>query len=163
MHFYYISSQNTADMTKKESIEQFLAPRKLAIAGVSRNSKKFGNMIFKELIEKGFDVCPINPKAEEIEGVRCYKSITDIPGGYEKLLVATPKEQTDEAIAEAAKKGINHIWVQQMANTKETQNIARENNVELIDKECIFMFAEPVKGVHKFHQVVWKLFGLMPK
>jgi uncharacterized protein len=150
-------------MTKKESINQFLAPKKIAVAGVSRNSKKFGYEVFKELRQRGFDICPINPNADEIDGVKCYKSVTEIPAGYEKLFIVTPKNDTDIMLKQGIDKGIKHIWVQQMSNTNETAKIAKEAGVELIDKECIFMFAEPVNSVHKFHRFLWKVFGQLPK
>lgn len=150
-------------MNKKQSIEEFLAPKKIAIAGVSGNSKKFGYTIFNELRQKGFDVCPINPKIEEIDGLKAYKSVVEIPNDYEKLYIVTPKSETDAIIKQAAEKGIKHVWVQQMSNTKETAQIAKDNNIDLIDKECMFMFAEPTKGIHKFHKTIRSLFGLMPK
>lgn len=149
-------------MSKKQSIEKFLAPKKLAIAGVSANSKKFGYAIFKELRQKGYDICPINPKINELEGVKCYSSVADIPDDYEKLFIVTPKSSTDEILKQAIEKGIKHIWIQQTANTKESSVIAKENNIELIEKECIFMFAEPT-SIHKFHKNIWKIFGLLPK
>lgn len=150
-------------MTKKESIQRFLAPKKIAIAGVSRNNKKFGYAIFNELRQKGFDICPVNPNVDEIDGIKCFKTVAEMPAGYEKLFIVTPKSETDEIVKKAAEKGIKHIWVQQMSNTDKTQTIAKEHGVELIDKECIFMFAEPVTSVHKFHRFIWKVFGKLPK
>ncbi|MDX9697083.1 MAG: CoA-binding protein [Bacteroidales bacterium] len=150
-------------MTKKESIQQFLAPKRIAIAGVSRNNKKFGYVIFNELRQKGFEICPINPTTETIDGITCYKSVSEIPANYEKLFIVTPKNETDEIIRQAAKKGIKHIWVQQMSNTSETSKIANEFGIDLINNECIFMFAEPVTSVHKFHRFIWKVFDKLPK
>ncbi len=150
-------------MSKKQSITEFLAPKKLAIAGVSANTKKFGYAIFNELRQKGYDICPIHPSLEELEGVKCYKSVIDIPTDYEKLFIVTPKDVTNEILKQASEKGIKHVWVQQTSGTKETNHIAKEKGIELIDKECIFMFAEPVKSIHKFHKAIWKLFGLLPK
>ncbi|OFX88051.1 MAG: hypothetical protein A2W99_11135 [Bacteroidetes bacterium GWF2_33_16] len=150
-------------MTKKESISNFLAPKKLAIAGVSRNTKKFGYAVFNELRQKGFDICPINPKADEIDGVKCYKSVSEIPAGYDKLFIVTPKNDTDIMLKQAVDKGIKHVWVQQMSNTTETAKIAESGGIELIEKECIFMFAEPVTSIHKFHHFLWKVFGQLPK
>jgi uncharacterized protein len=150
-------------MNKKQSIQEFLAPKKIAVAGVSGNIKKFGYAIFKELREKGFDICPINPNLEEVDGVKAYKSVLDIPDGYEKLFIVTPKIETDAIIKQAAEKGIKHIWVHQTSNTKETEIIAKNLNLDLIHKECIFMFADPVQSIHKFHKTIWKLLGLLPK
>lgn len=150
-------------MSKKESIANFLEPKKIAIAGVSANTKKFGYAIFNELRQKGFDICPINPNLQEVDGVKCYSSVNEIPDTYEKLFIVTPKTETDKILTEAAQKGIKHIWIQQMSNTSETAKIAKEKNIDLIDKECIFMYAEPVTSIHKFHRTLRKIFGLMPK
>lgn len=150
-------------MNKKQSIQEFLSHKKMAIAGVSGNPKKFGYAIFKELREKGYDICPINPKLEELDGVKAYKSVSEIPDAYEKLFIVTPKTETDSIIKQAAEKGIKHIWVQQISNTKETEAIAKDLNIDLIHKECIFMFAEPVQSIHKFHKTIWKILGLLPK
>ena len=150
-------------MNKKESIEKFLSSKKIAIAGVSGNKKKFGYTIFNELRQKGFNICPINPTLDKIDEVKVYNSVLDIPNDYEKLFIVTPKSETDKIIKQATEKGIKHVWVQQMSNTKETALLAKENNIELIEKECIFMFAEPVQSIHKFHKTIWKILGLLPK
>src|SRR3989339_113723 len=121
-------------MTKRESINDFLNAKKFAMVGVSTNKNKFGYVIFKELREKGF----------EIDGVKCYKSVDEIPSDFEKLYLLTQKTQTNEILTQASRKGLKHIWVQQMSHTAETEKIAKENNVNLIHKSCIFMFANPV-------------------
>ena len=150
-------------MNKKESIKKFLEPKKIAIAGASANPKKFGYAVFKELRQKEYDVCPINPKLADLEGVKCYPSVNEMPDEYEKLFIVTPKTATDEILKQAAQKGIKHVWIQQTANTKDSSTIAKENNIDLIEKECIFMFAEPVSSIHKFHRTIWKIFGMLPK
>ena len=147
----------------KKAIENFFEPRKMAIAGVSRNPKKFGHVLFKELSEKGIEILPINPKTEEINGVKCYKSVAELPADIKSILIVTPKEETDAILREAINKGIPNIWVQQMSETEETMKIAEEYQVEIIYKKCAFMFAEPIKSFHKFHRTLVKLFGGMPK
>ena len=66
-------------MITKASVDQFLDQKAIAIVGVSRSGKKFGNAIFRELRDKGVGVVPVNPNAEEIEGVRCYADVKDVP------------------------------------------------------------------------------------
>lgn len=150
------------NVTKKE-IENFLEPRKLAIAGVSRNNKKFGYAIFKNLLDKGYDVLPVNPNAQLIDGINCFKTVSELPADITSLLIVTPKAQTDSILREAINKGIKNIWVQQMSETEQTIKIAEEYEVEIIHNKCIFMFSEPVSGVHKFHRTILKLFGSLPK
>lgn len=148
---------------RKEQISNFFEPKKLAIAGVSRNEKKFGNVIFKELRNKEFDVIPINPNVDEIQGVKCYRTIEDIPTDIDSLLIITPKKQTDTVLKLAIQKGIKNIWVQQMSETENTLKIAEEYNKEIIHHKCVFMFADPVAGVHKFHRAISKILGKLPK
>lgn len=147
----------------KKTIENFFLPRKIAVAGVSRNPKKFGYVIFSELVKKGFELFPVNPNTDEIDGVKCYRQVTELPSEVKSLLIATPKSETDNALRGAINKGIPNIWVQQMSETADTIKIAEEYQVELIHHKCIFMFAEPVGGVHKFHRAMVKLFGGLPK
>lgn len=137
--------------------------QKIAIAGVSSNPKRFGYTIFNDLRKKGFDICPVNPKAKDIDGVKFYASISDVPDEYKKLFIVTPKTATNEVLKEASKKGINHVWIQQTANTKESAVLAKANNIELIEKECIYMYTEPVAGMHKFHRTINKIFSLLAK
>lgn len=147
----------------KNQIDTFFDQKKLAIAGVSRNEKKFGHVIFKELSKAGYEILPINPNTEEINGTKCYASVEDLPQDVESILIATPKFNTDEILRNSINKGIKNIWVQQMSHTKDTIKIAEEYDQEIIHNKCIFMFAEPVKGVHKFHRTINKIFGNLPK
>jgi predicted CoA-binding protein len=148
---------------RRQQIDDFFKGKQIAIAGVSRNPKKFGYTVFKELSSKGYEILPVNPNAEEIEGVRCYKDIASLPDHVESMLIITPKEQTDALLREGINKGIKNIWVQQMSNTQETLRIAEEYHKEIIFGKCIFMFSEPVASIHKFHRSLVKLFGGLPK
>jgi uncharacterized protein len=150
-------------MVSKKDIENFLEPKKLAIAGVSRNPKKFGYSVYHELKKSGYTVYPINPNTDEIEGEKCYAAVSDLPGDVKHLLIVTPKKDTDTVLREAINKGITRIWVQQMSETAETIRIAEEFHVEMITNKCIFMFAEPVAGFHKFHKTLVRIFGRLPK
>jgi uncharacterized protein len=146
-----------------EQIQGFVNTRKFIMAGVSRNTKKFGYQTYQNLLDKGYDIIPVNPNADEINGTKCYRTISDVPSGITHLLIMTSKDQTDALVREAAKKGITHIWVQQTSNTKDTEKIAAELNINLVQNKCIHMFTDPVNSVHKFHKSILKLFGILPK
>jgi predicted CoA-binding protein len=149
--------------TTRAQINKFFEADRIAIAGVSRNEKKFGNQILKELVKKNYDIIPINPNAEEIEGRKCYRSVDELPEGIKSILIATPKKQTDETLRKAINKGMANIWIQQMSETENTLKIAEENQKEIIFDKCVFMFAEPVAGVHKFHRTILTIFGKLPR
>jgi predicted CoA-binding protein len=150
-------------MVTLNEIQKFLEPRKMAMAGVSRNPKKFGGAIFKELKEKGFDLYPINPNAEEIQGIKCYKSVDELPAGVEHLFIVTSKGETETIARAAVKKGMKMVWIQQHSDTPEAVKIIEEAGIPLIHKKCMMMFADPVKSFHGFHRFFVKTFGGYPK
>jgi uncharacterized protein len=147
----------------KKAIESFLSSKKIAIAGVSRDSKKFGYSVFTALSEKGFDVYPINPNTNSIGGTPCFQSISTLPSDVKNLLILTPRNQTAQLIGEAAAQGISNVWIQQMSETPEAIQLAESNHIQLVSKQCILMWADPVNSIHKFHKSIKKIFGLLPK
>ncbi len=147
----------------KAAIDSFLAIRRVAVAGVSRDPKKFGHLVFKLLKEKGFEVYPINPEIDQIAGVPCFHSVSALPLNVHSLLIITQKKQTKSVVAEAVAKGIDNIWIQQMSDTPEAIELASSHPVNLVTGECILMHLDPVTGIHKFHRTVKKLFGLYPR
>jgi predicted CoA-binding protein len=149
--------------TVRQQIDDFLKSKHIALAGVSRNKKKFGYQCYKALLEKGYSVYPMNPNAENIDGKKCFKRIADLPSEVDSILIVTPGKSTDEVLRQAIERGMKNIWVQQMSETKGTLSIAEEYQKEIVTGKCIFMFAEPVAGVHKFHRMLVKWFGALPK
>ena len=150
-------------MTTLNEIQKFLEPKKMAIAGASRNPKKFGGAVFKELKEKGFELYPVNPNADEIQGVKCYKSVADLPGDVSRLFIVTPKQETVAVVNAATVKGMKMIWIQQKSETPEAVKTVEDAGIPLIYNKCMFMFADPVKGPHNVHRFFVKLFGGYPK
>jgi len=149
-------------MATLRQIEEFLGSEPIAMAGVSRNPKKFGFAAFRELKEKGMNIIPVNPHAEEIHGTKVYHDIKSLPDNVGGLIVMTGKDQTAGVIREAREKGIRQIWVQQMAESKEALKELEESGVNFITKECILMHYKP-HSIHKFHAAIRKLFRTFPR
>jgi predicted CoA-binding protein len=149
-------------MVKLKQIEEFIASGPIAMAGVSRNPKKFGFAAFRELKEKGMNIIPVNPFAEEIHGVKVYKDVSSLPPEVKGLLIMTKKAQTPAIIKEAKEKRIRHIWIQQGSESKEALRELEGTDTNYITGECILMFYKP-HSIHKFHGAILKLFGRYPK
>jgi len=150
-------------MTTLKDIQDFLGPKKLAIAGASRDPKKFGGTILTELAKRGYELFPVHPEAEEINGVPCYKTIAALPEGVDHLFITTRKNQTTDLVEQALKRGIRMIWIQQHSETPQALELAGKNGVPVISGRCIFMFMEPVSGPHAFHRWLSRVFGSYPK
>ena len=149
-------------MTKLNTIQSFLEPKEMAICGVSRNTKKFGRVVYDSLKEKGFTLYPVNPNTSEINGDTCFRDVSELPDHVQYMLIVTPKKQTKEVIEKAIGRGIKNIWIQQMSDSKEAVKELEESGINYITKECILMHYKP-SGIHKFHKVIRKFFGRHPK
>ena len=144
-----------------KDVSVFLSSGKYAVAGVSRDPKKFGHVVFKTLLKKGMDVVPVNPAADTIDSFKCYNSVSDLPSDIKGVIFMTPKEETLAAAREAISKGIKNLWIQQGAESKATISELEKENVNLIHNECIMMFWKP-DGIHSFHRFLKKIFGRLP-
>jgi len=149
-------------MTTLKQINDFLGSQPIALVGVSRNPKKFGYTVFKELKEKGMNIIPVNPEADEIMGVRSYRNVMTLPSEIQGIIVITKKDKTASVISEAKGKGIKQIWIQQMADSKEALDELKGTDINYITGECILMHYKP-HSLHKFHGGLKKFFGLFPK
>ena len=149
-------------MTTLKQINEFLDSQPIALVGVSRNPKKFGYSAFKELKEKGMNIIPVNPEADEIMGEKSYHNVTVLPANVQGIIVITKKDKTASVIREAKEKGIKHIWIQQMADSKEALDELKGTDINFITGECILMHYKP-HSVHKFHRSLKKFFGCFPK
>ena len=75
--------------TMKEAASEFLAHKRIAVTGVSRKPKEHGsNTVFKPLQDRGHQVFPVNPNANEVEAVRSYHDLRSIPGGVDAVVIA---------------------------------------------------------------------------
>ena len=149
-------------MTSKKQIDQFLAIKPIAIAGVSRNPKKFGRVAFEELTRKGLELIPINPNLDEINGTKCYQSVAALPDEVKALIILTKKDQTAAVVQEALAKGISNIWIQQHTETPEALALLKGKDINVITKQCILMHHKP-DSFHKFLRNLKRFFGGMPK
>lgn len=99
-------------MEAKQMIEEFLAGELYAVAGASTDRGKYGNKVFRCYQQSGKQVIPLNPRAEEVEGVACVRDVSELPADLHGLSVITPPRVTEAIVEEAGRAGIKRIWVQ---------------------------------------------------
>ncbi len=86
-----------------ENLGYFFNPKGIAVIGASRNPRKFGHIIFRNLIDRAY---PVNPNAQEILGKKCYASIKDIKGPVDLAVIVVPAGQAVSAIADCRDKNV---------------------------------------------------------
>ena len=149
-------------MVQQSVVEGFLSEKTLALAGVSRSGKKFGNAVLKELSGKGYEVLVVHPEAKDIDGHQCYASVSELPDRVGGLVLVIPPSQTEKILNDVHEAGINKIWMQQGSSSPRAVKFCEENDISVVSGECILMFAQP-QGLHKFHHWLWGMFGKLPK
>ena len=141
------------------SIQEFINCKRLAVVGVSRNSRKFGNAAFKELSERGYQVFAVHPEEKEIAGVTCFPNLTSLKDRVDGVVVSIPSKHVVPVLEEAASINLKNVWLQQGAESKEVIASAERLGLHFVSGKCILMYALPVKSVHRIHRGIMKFFG----
>jgi len=127
-------------MDTQANIKAFLAGSPFAVVGASTNREKYGNKVLRCYQQNNREVHPINPRAEEVEGLRCYPSLTDLPVPVHGVSVITPPKITLEVVEEAARLGIRHLWMQPGAESPEAIAKGEELGLSLVaDGSCLLV------------------------
>jgi hypothetical protein len=152
----------------KEAAAAFLAHRRIAVAGVSRDPKGHGsNVVYKRLRECGYEVFAINPHADEIEGDRCYRTLAAVPGGVEAVVIGTRPDTSETVMRECVELGITQVWMHSSTDigsvSKAATDYGREHGVTVIDGGCPLMFKPVTDTGHQAMRIMCALSGKLPK
>ena len=127
-------------MKHREDIARFLQAKKIAVVGASTQRNKFGNKVLRCYMEHNYDVIPVNPGVDEIEGLPCVASVAELPPEVEALSIITPPSVTLEVVKQAISKGIKHVWMQPGAEGAEAVALCLQNDINTIaDGSCLLV------------------------
>ena len=134
-------------------VQRFLARRRIAVAGVSRQGNQPANAIFRRLRATGHEVFAVNPAARTVEGGPCYPFLAAIPGGVGALMIVTPPAAALALVEEAAALGIRHVWMHRAFGDGSVSPRAVERGralgLEVIVGGCPMMLAGRVDLAHR--------------
>lgn len=150
----------------QEAVDDFLARRRIAVAGVSRGGDAPANLIYRKLDRAGYEVFAVNPKAEEVEGNRCYAKLADIPGGVDAVMVATHPDVAPDIVRQCADLGIDRVWVHRSFGQGSVSDravaLCREHGIRVIAGACPMMYVQPVDVGHRCMRWVLGVTGGLP-
>lgn len=155
---------NIKNPMMKETIQAFLDNRKVAVAGASNNRDNFGKMIMTELTKKEYEVHPVNPRCEEVDGTKCVPSVKELPADVENLILAVPPALTEEIVDQCVGTSINRVWMLRGggkgAYSEKAHATCKDNGIEVVYGFCPMMFYGG--SLHKFHLWIRERFGKTP-
>lgn len=131
--------------------------RSYAIIGVSAQKKKFGNMILKSMIYRGFKVYPIHKKASFVEGVKCFSDLKSLPEKPEGVILCVKPGETEKLVHEIYEAGIKNVWMQQGSESNKAIEFCVVNDIRVISGQCMLMFMDKPGFPHNLHHWVWNL------
>jgi acetyl coenzyme A synthetase (ADP forming)-like protein len=96
-----------------QGLRMFFEPKGVAVVGASRTPGKMGNTILRNIIKLGYagQVFPVNPNASEIDGLKCYPSVAEIPEEVDLVVIAIPASLVLEVMKDCQKKGVKGVVV----------------------------------------------------
>jgi predicted CoA-binding protein len=142
-------------MTLRQRISDFLAQKRIAMIGVSRNPRDFSRHLFHDLKERGYEMVAVNPNAAEIDGGPSYPHVKDIPGGITNALIMTPASESNEIVNECIDAGIERIWFYRAAGIGAVSASALQQcetyGITVVPGECPYMFLRGAGFPHNVH------------
>jgi uncharacterized protein len=154
--------------TIREAAAEFLASKRIAVTGVSRQPKSHGgNIVYQRLRERGYEVFAVNPNADEVESDPCYHDLKTIPGGVEAVVIATRPEIALGTMRECDELGITKVWMHRSFGagsvSSEATEFGRAHGITVIDGGCPLMFAPTSDPAHKVMRAICSLARTVPR
>jgi predicted CoA-binding protein len=152
----------------KEAAAEFLTHRRIAVTGVSRTPGSHGsNVVYKRLVDRGYEAFPVNPSATEVEGHPCFKDLSSIPGGVEAVVIGTRPERAQGTMEECERLGIKLVWMHRGPGggsvSQEAAEYGRGRGITVIDGGCPLMFEPTSDAGHRFMRRIFTLSGKVPR
>ncbi|MFC1871801.1 CoA-binding protein [Chloroflexota bacterium] len=123
----------------QELIKEFMAQKRFAVVGATSNTNKYGNEIYRNLINRGYEVYPVNPGLKELEGATCYPSLTDVPVKVDVVDFVVPPAVTNEILKECQRLGLTRIWLQPGSESEAAIAFCHENNMKVVHDVCVML------------------------
>lgn len=154
--------------TIKEAATEFLAKKRIAVTGVSRNPQGHGsNIVYQRLRQRGYEVFAVNPNADTVEGDPCFHDLKSIPGGVEAVVIGTKPQTAEATIRECEELGIRHVWMHRSVGQGSVSPAATEygrgHGMTVIDGGCPLMFEPCADFGHKVMRWVFTPTGAVPR
>jgi predicted CoA-binding protein len=152
--------------TLAQAAEEFLAQRRIAVAGVSRDPKQPANLIYRRLRDSGHEAFAVNPNAEVVEGARAYATITAIPGGVDGAVIVTTPEVAERVVIDCVSADVPRVWLHRGLGPGSVSMDAiaycREHGVSVIPGGCPNMFGATSDPGHRCLGAMLRLTGKIP-
>jgi hypothetical protein len=102
------------------------------VIGASKDREKYSNKAVRAYLSEGFEVFPVNPKETEIEGLACYRRVSEIPGSIDIALFYVNPEIGLSVIEQVAQRNIRTVYLNPGADSEELAAKAASLGIEAV-------------------------------
>lgn len=114
-----------------------LGMKNWAVVGATNKEDKYGYKIVKKLEEHNYNVYPINPSLEEIDGIKVYDKLSEIEDDIDVVDIVVNPQIGKHVIKEVNRLGIEYVWLQPGTRSDEIRDFAEENGIKRVES-CIY-------------------------
>jgi uncharacterized protein len=150
-------------------VHDFLAQKRIAVAGVSRNNSHHpsANLIYRRLKDTGHEMFAVNPNLQTFEGDRCYPDVQSIPGGVDGVVIVTRPEIAERIVRDCGDAGVRRVWMHQSLAKGSSVSpgaveYCRQHDITVIAGACPMMYGPGVDVGHTCMRWILKLTGGLP-
>lgn len=151
----------------RDAAEEFLRQERIAVAGVSRDTRQPANLIYRRLRETGHRVFAVNPNADEVEGDRCYASVRAIEEPLDGVVIVTPAEASAGVVEDCAAAGVPRVWLHRGLGpgslSDEAVEACHAHGIAVIPGGCPNMFGATSDAAHRSMCRMLTLTGKIPR
>jgi uncharacterized protein len=155
--------------TLDSKVDDFLAQKRIAVAGVSRDDSHHpvGNLIYHRLKDTGHEVFAVNPLMQSFEGDRCYPDVQSIPGGVDGVVIITRPDITTRIVRDCGDCGVRRVWMHASlakgsSVSPEAVEYCRQHDISVIAGACPMMFGAGADFGHTCMRWMMKITGGLP-
>ena len=124
------------DMAQAALIAEFIDCRVWAVVGVSGDSAKYGNRVYRSLRGAGYTVYGVNPNVREVDGQPVYPSLEALPARPEVVDMVVPPAVTEQVLRDCARLGIRRVWLQPGAESEAALRYCHEHGIAVVHGAC---------------------------
>ncbi|ADO77266.1 CoA-binding protein [Halanaerobium praevalens] len=117
--------------------EKTMQLKNWAVVGATNKKNKFGYLIPLRLKENDYQVYPVNPKLEEVAGLKCYSSLNSIKSKIDVVDLVVNPEIGIKVMEEIKQLDIKYVWLQPGARSDQIKEYAKKHQIEIIES-CIY-------------------------
>lgn len=127
-----------SDSFSDEEIREIYRLKNIAVVGMSKSDGKAANYVPKYLMERGYNVIPVNPTAPEIKGKKSYPNVSSVPEDVDIVDVFRPSDDVLPVVVDAIKKpGIKVVWMQLGIYNEQAEKLASEKGIKVVYNRCM--------------------------